>query len=222
MEAAHAKEFRWPLKGVSKSGWQSKRKRGPQSYNLVEFWQETGFVWKQIFPHSLQWELRLVNISISVLRQTKQRTLDLQNCEKINGYCFRLEYCGNFYVARFSRSFFPWWLSGKDYTCNAGDPVSIPGLWRFPWRRECFSSVQLLSHVQYLWPHGLQHARLPCPSPAPGACSNSCPLSRWCHPTISSSVTPFSSCLQSFPASGSFSMDPLKILLTTPRFPPLQ
>ena len=55
-----------------------------------------------------------------------------------------------------------------------------------------------------LWPHGLQHARLPCPSPTPGACSNSCPLSQWGHPTISSSVIPFSSCLQSFPASGSF------------------
>ena len=55
-----------------------------------------------------------------------------------------------------------------------------------------------------LWPHGLQHARLPCPSPTPRAYSNSCPLSRWCHPTISSSVIPFSSCLQSFPASGSF------------------
>ena len=57
-----------------------------------------------------------------------------------------------------------------------------------------------------LWPHGLQHARPPCPSPSPGVCSNSCPLSRWCHPTISSSVAPFSSCLQSFPASGSFPM----------------
>ena len=56
-----------------------------------------------------------------------------------------------------------------------------------------------------LWPHGLQHARLPCPSPTPKACSNSCPSSRWCHPTISSSVIPFS-CLQSFPASGSFPM----------------
>ena len=55
-------------------------------------------------------------------------------------------------------------------------------------------------------PHGLQHARLPCPSPSPGACSNSCPLSQWCHPTISSSVIPFFSCLQSFPASGSFPM----------------
>ena len=56
-----------------------------------------------------------------------------------------------------------------------------------------------------LWPHGLQHARLPCPSPTPRFCSNSCPLSWWCHPTISS-CHPFSSCLRSFPASGSFLM----------------
>ena len=55
-----------------------------------------------------------------------------------------------------------------------------------------------------LWPYGLQHTRLPCPSPTPGAYSNSCPLSRWCHSTISSSVVPFFSCLQSFPASESF------------------
>ena len=53
--------------------------------------------------------------------------------------------------------------------------------------------------------HGLEHAKLPCPSPSPRVCSNSCPLSRWCHPTFSS-VIPFSSCLQSFPASGSFLM----------------
>ena len=55
-----------------------------------------------------------------------------------------------------------------------------------------------------VWPHGLQNARLPCPLPTPRAYSNSSPLSRWCHPTISFSVLPFSSCLQSFPASGSF------------------
>ena len=60
-----------------------------------------------------------------------------------------------------------------------------------------------------LQPQGLQHTRLPCPSPSPGACPNACPLSRWCHPTISSSVVPFSSCLQSFPASGSFLMSQL-------------
>ena len=80
-----------------------------------------------------------------------------------------------------------------------------------------FSSVQSLSHVrlfvtpwttarQALWPHGLQHARLPCPSPTPGAYSNSCPSRWWRHPTISSSVVPFSSCLQSFPTLGSFQM----------------
>ena len=60
-----------------------------------------------------------------------------------------------------------------------------------------------------LWPHGLQHARLPRPSPTPGTHSNSCPASWWCHPTTSSSVIPFSSCLQSFPASGSFPMSQL-------------
>jgi len=66
----------------------------------------------------------------------------------------------------------------------------------------CFSVTQ---SCLTLWPHGWQHTRLPCPSPTPGACSNSCPLSHRCHPTISSSVTPFSSCPQSFPASGFFS-----------------
>ena len=58
----------------------------------------------------------------------------------------------------------------------------------------------------FLWPHGLQHDRLPCPSPTPRAYPNSCLSSRWCHPTISSSVVPFSSCLQPCPASGSFPM----------------
>ena len=70
------------------------------------------------------------------------------------------------------------------------------------------SLVQFSCSVMYnsLQPHGLQHARPPCPSPAPGACSNSCPSSRWGQPTIWSSVDPFSSCLQSFPASGSLPM----------------
>ena len=58
-----------------------------------------------------------------------------------------------------------------------------------------------------LWPHGLQHASLPCPSLSPGVYSDSCPMSRWCHPTILSSVTHFSSCLQSFSPSGSFPMN---------------
>ena len=62
------------------------------------------------------------------------------------------------------------------------------------------------SSVYQLWPHGLQHTRLPCPSPIPRACSNPCTSSQWCHPTISSSVIPFSFCLQSFQASGSVPM----------------
>ena len=69
-----------------------------------------------------------------------------------------------------------------------------------------YSTVQFSCSVRSnsLLSHELQHARLPCPSPTPRACSNSCPSSWWCHPTISSSVVPFSSRLQSFPASGSF------------------
>ena len=68
-------------------------------------------------------------------------------------------------------------------------------------------SHSVMSHS--LWPHGPLHTRHPCPSPPPGACSNSCSLSRCCYPTISSSVIPFSSCLQSFPSSGPFPMSQL-------------
>ena len=74
--------------------------------------------------------------------------------------------------------------------------------------------IKLVLSVQFsrsvvsnsLWPHGVHHTRPPCPSPTPRAYLNSCPLSWWCHPAISSSVIPFSSCLQSFPESGSFPM----------------
>ena len=74
-----------------------------------------------------------------------------------------------------------------------------------------FSSVQFSHSVvsDSLWPHESQHARPPCPSPTPGVHSNSCPSSRWCHPAISSSVAPFSSCPQSLPASESFPMSQL-------------
>ena len=93
-------------------------------------------------------------------------------------------------------------------------------IWRFPktwkallgWLRgNIFSSLQFSRSVvsDSLQLHGLQHARPPCPSPTPGVYSNSCPLSQWCHPHISSSVVPFSSCPQSFPASGSFQMSQL-------------
>ena len=74
-----------------------------------------------------------------------------------------------------------------------------------------FSSVQFSHSVtsNSLWPHEPQHARLPCPSPTPGVYPNPCPLSRSCHPPISFSFVPFSSCPQSFPASGSFPMSQL-------------
>ena len=76
-------------------------------------------------------------------------------------------------------------------------------------KKAYIQSVQFSHSVMFnsLRPHGLQYIRLPCPSPTPRACSNSCPLNWWYHPTVSSSVIPFSSCLQSFPASGSFPMN---------------
>ena len=81
----------------------------------------------------------------------------------------------------------------------------------------CIMNLLQFSHSvvsDSLWPQELQHARLPCPSPTSRACSNSCPLSWWCHPTISSSVIPFFSCLQSFPASASFPVAGRKPILT--------
>ena len=83
---------------------------------------------------------------------------------------------------------------------NTLSSLTLPALW---------SSAVQFSHSlvpDSLWPHGLQHFRPPCPSPTPGVYSNSCPLSRWCHLAISSSVIPFSSHLQSFPASRFFQM----------------
>ena len=76
----------------------------------------------------------------------------------------------------------------------------------FGWDPSIPASVQFSPSVvsDSLWPHEPQHARPPCPSPTPGVYSDSCPLSQWCHPTISPSVVPFSSRLQSFPASASF------------------
>ena len=71
---------------------------------------------------------------------------------------------------------------------HRGSPIHILFIWLF--------SCWVMFHS--LWPHGLQHARLPCPSPSPEICSNSCPFNQWCHPTISSSVAPFSFCPQSF------------------------
>ena len=80
--------------------------------------------------------------------------------------------------------------------------------WWYFWTLDCYQfSHSVVSDS--LWPHEPQHARPPCPSPTPGVHPNPCPLSQWCHPAISSSVIPFSSCPQSLPASGSFQMSQL-------------
>ena len=118
----------------------------------------------------------------------------------------------------------------------SGLPFPSPGI--FPTRNQsCVSQVSCIGRwILYCWttreapfllspvlfsssvlsdslrPHGLQHARPPCPSPTPRSCSSSCPLSQWCHPTISFSVDRFSFCLQSFPASGSFPMSQFFVL----------
>ena len=108
---------------------------------------------------------------------------------------------------------------------NSSNPICVPlhtsKVGKYNKRTNYISSIPGNSvSVQFshsvmsnsLQPHGLQHTRLPCSSPTPGACSNSCPLSWRCHPTISFSAIPFSSCLQSFPASGCF---PMSWLFTT-------
>ena len=85
--------------------------------------------------------------------------------------------------------------------------IILPSFWKLRMQKQLQFSRSVVS--EFFWPHGLQHARLPCPSSSPGACSNSRPSSWWCHPTILSSVISFSSHLQSFPASGTFSMSQL-------------
>ena len=97
-------------------------------------------------------------------------------------------------------TYFYWCLLFPLYSkhSNQSDPLIIQIRWSVQFSHSVMSDS--------LWPHEPKHARPPCPSPTPGVYSNSCPLSHWCHPTISSSVVPFSSCLQSFPASGSFPM----------------
>ena len=106
---------------------------------------------------------------------------------------------------KYSRFHLEWWIISRRFSMYF---AQIHQRNRHIWQ---FSSVQFSRSVvsNSLRPHGLQHARPPGPSTIPGVYSNSCPLSRWCHPTISSSVVPFFSRLQSFPASGSFPMSQL-------------
>ena len=94
------------------------------------------------------------------------------------------------------------------YSSQSATCIHIPHSFTFIQLITYISSIQFSFSVMSnsLWPHGLQHTRFLCPSPTPKVCSNSCLSSRWCHPTISSSVVPFSSCFQSLLASGSFQM----------------
>ena len=92
--------------------------------------------------------------------------------------------------------------ANTDLTLRASDPAT----WNLKPSQVGWQSLSCSVMSNSLQTHGLQHSRFPCPSPTPGAYWNSCPLSRWCHPTISSSVIRFSSHLQSFPAPGSFPM----------------
>ena len=119
-------------------------------------------------------------------------------------------------VSHIAGGFFTSWATRE---AELGPPESAR-LTGSCWRTSCstsekihFSSLRFSHSVMSnsLQPHGLQHARPPYPSPTPRVCSNSCPLCRWCHPAISSSVVAFSFCLQSFPASGSFQMSQLFI-----------
>ena len=113
---------------------------------------------------------------------------------KNNGVGYHALLQGSFWPRNQTQGSYSSFLAGRFFTT---EPPGKPLIW--------FSSVQFSRSVESdsLRPHGLQHTRLPCPSPPPGACSNSCPASWWYHPTISSSVVPVF-CLQSFPASGSF------------------
>ena len=110
---------------------------------------------------------------------------------------------------KFSRQILKWvaisFSRGSSWPRDQTQVSGIAGRFFTVW---VTSSIQLSRSVMsnFLRPHGLQHTRPPCPSPTPEACSNSCPSNQWCHPAISSSVVPFSSHLQSFPASGSFPM----------------
>ena len=107
-------------------------------------------------------------------------------------------------ISEYFKFDFQWLMVSSNFLCAYKVSLSL-------WWREDTSSVQFSRSVvsNFLWLHESQHARPPCPSPTPGVYPNSYPLSWWCHPTISSSVVPFSSCPQSFLASGSFPMSQL-------------
>jgi len=104
-----------------------------------------------------------------------------------------------------THSLFTW--KWKQIVCSSFNIAVVCKAWG--WTYSCILLLSRSVMSESLQPRGLQHSRLACPSPSSRACSNSCPLNQWCHRTISSSVFPFSSCLQSFPESGSFPVSQL-------------
>ena len=132
---------------------------------------------KNIFLYDFTWTLRICSWICNVPKQRKFFLVTFSQ-----GHWSSLDLFPSFYLS-VSNTFY--------ISLNTGWLLSL-------------LSWQVVSNS--LWLHGLQHGRLPCPSPSPGVCPNSCPLNQWCHPTISSSVVPFSLCSQSFWVSGSFPM----------------
>ena len=144
-----------------------------------------------LFPNYISWvQLMVPRTIVNCLPNTYWLApSEWNHCSKDTMFLFSFHYCSYHFLAIA-------WVQVVFYCSQL---------------RTQFSSVQFSCSVvsNSLRPHESQHARPPCPSPTPGVCSNSCASSRWCHPTISSSVIPFYSCPQSFPASGSFQMSQL-------------
>jgi len=158
-------------------------------------WTQVSCIGHGFFTHWTTWEAQFdIHIQydmitmISVVTNCHHTKL-LQNCQ-LYSLCCTLHPGDLFYTWKFVQLFLhplvTWWFLDL--------PNDLP--------HQFSRSVMPDS----LWPHGVQHTRLPCPSPTPGAYSSSCPLSQWCHLAVSSSVVPFSSCPESFTASGSFPM----------------
>ena len=156
-----------------------------------------GFCFRKSF---LAWELKEGNITwcyLNVYLPSRAVQVPRASFFFFNWCIVDLQCCGFRYINLKKNIFFKFFLTVGYYRI----------LCRVPWA--VFSSISRSVMSSTLRPHGLQHARPPCPPPTPGVRSNSCPLSQWCHPTISSSVVPLSSHRQSFPAWGSFQMSQL-------------
>ena len=185
-------------------------------------WQSVCLLWKNVFSTPAHFLNRVIWFSNFHMLLLYSVVIIYSNLFCVNSLGFSTNRIISFANKDRITSSFPFWLPLIFFFFFMLDRIStsvlnrsdnnrhlcfVPGL-----KRESIQSINIKYDVQFsrsvvsdcLRPHGLQHARPPCPSPTPRVHSNSCLLSQWCHPTISSSVVPFSSCLQSFPASGSF------------------